>query len=104
MTTITGLWCILKGSEDKVSFCFEGFRSLGVCVCVCLKNWHEKLFAMLIYFFFSLVYSYYSVLIYHESTKSIKHQAVDGVGQVKFWELQFSPCKFLSPYLSSTLS
>ena len=60
MTTITGLWCILKGSEDKVSFCFEGFRSLGrggcvfvcVCVCVCLKNWHEKLFAMLIYFFF----------------------------------------------------
>lgn len=73
MTTITGLWCILKGSEDKVNFCFEGFRSLGVCVCVCLKNWHEKLFAMLIYFFFSYPNNSKSKTVHFSSSPVEKH-------------------------------
>lgn len=50
------------GSEDRVSFCFQGFGSLYICgACVhacmrwveCLKNCHEKLSVLLIFLFSS---------------------------------------------------
>ena len=76
MTTVTGLCCILKGSEDRVSFCFEGLEAcVCVCVCVrlCLKNWHEKLFAMLISFFFSYPNNSKSKTVHFSSSPVEKH-------------------------------